>query len=59
MCVTPGISIVGPALTLQFMPMREDLYPSREYVDPEHQLHRHVLYHAQQGDVVVVDARVT
>ena len=25
-CMTPGASIVGPALTLQFMPKREDLY---------------------------------
>jgi regulator of RNase E activity RraA len=56
-CVTPGASIVGPALTLQFMPLREDLYPESEYVEPERQLHRHVLYHAQRGDVVVVDAR--
>ena len=56
-CMTPGVSIVGPALTLQFMPKREDLYPDAEYVDPEQQLHRHVLYHARAGDVVVVDAR--
>ena len=28
-----------------------------EYADPETQLHRHVLYHVQEGDVVVVDAR--
>lgn len=56
-CVTPGVSVVGPALTLQFMPKREDLYPDAEYVDPERQLHRHVLYHTQPGDVVVVDAR--
>src|ERR1700738_4596463 len=55
--MTPGVSIVGPALTLQFMPKREDLYPDAEYVEPEQQLHRHVLYHAQPGDVVVVDAR--
>ena len=55
--MTPGLSVVGPALTLQFMPKREDLYPDAEYVDPERQLHRHVLYHAQAGDVVVVDAR--
>jgi regulator of RNase E activity RraA len=55
--MTPGVSVVGPALTLQFMPLREDLYPSSEYVDPEMQLHRHALYHAQKGDVVVVDAR--
>src|SRR5258707_14667192 len=54
---TPGASIVGPALTLQFMPKREDLYPESEYVSPERQLHRHVLYHAQSGDIVVVDAR--
>jgi regulator of RNase E activity RraA len=54
---TPGKSIVGPALTLQFMPKREDLYGEDEYTDPEKQLHRHVLYHAQAGDVVVVDAR--
>jgi regulator of RNase E activity RraA len=54
---TPGASIVGPALTLQFMPKREDLYPDAEYVDPERQLHRHALYHTQPGDIVVVDAR--
>jgi regulator of RNase E activity RraA len=54
---TPGASIVGPALTLQFMPKREDLYGADEYADPERQLHRHVLYHTQPGDIVVVDAR--
>src|SRR5262245_40741385 len=54
---TPGASIAGPALTLQFMPKREDLYPDAEYVDPERQLHRHALYHTQPGDIVVVDAR--
>jgi regulator of RNase E activity RraA len=56
-CITPGASIVGPALTLQFMPKREDLYPESEYVEPEQQLHRHVLYHTRPGDIVVVDAR--
>lgn len=54
---TRGKSIVGPALTLQFMPKREDLYDEGEYADPEKQLHRHVLYHVQEGDIVVVDAR--
>ncbi len=54
---TPGKSIVGPALTLQMMPKREDLYGANEYGNVEAQLHRHVLYHAQAGDVVVVDAR--
>jgi regulator of RNase E activity RraA len=56
-CHTPGKSVVGPALTLQFMPKREDLYADSEYVSPERQLHRHALYHAQAGDIVVVDAR--
>jgi len=54
---TPGQAVVGPALTLQFMPKREDVYKVDEYADPELQLHRHVLYHTQPGDVVVVDAR--
>ena len=54
---TKGKTVVGPALTLQFMPKREDLYGVDEYADPEKQLHRHVLYHTQPGDIVVVDAR--
>jgi regulator of RNase E activity RraA len=54
---SPGVSVAGPALTLQFMPKREDLYPVDEYAEPERQLHRHVLYHTQPGDMVVVDAR--
>ena len=57
LAMTPGASIVGPALTLQCMPRREDLIDLDEYVDPQRQLHRHVLYHTQPGDVVVVDAR--
>ncbi|HWJ73640.1 MAG TPA: ribonuclease activity regulator RraA [Kaistia sp.] len=52
-----GRSIAGPALTLQFMPKREDLHNASEYEDPEKQLHRHVLYQVERGDVVVVDAR--
>ena len=54
---TRGKTVAGPALTLQFMPKREDLYDVNEYADPERQLHRHVLYHTQPGDIVVVDAR--
>ncbi|UCH24567.1 MAG: hypothetical protein JSV66_11480 [Trueperaceae bacterium] len=54
---TEGKAVVGPALTLQFMPLREDQYSQDEYDDPEKQLHRHVLYHTQPGDIVVVDAR--
>lgn len=56
-CRTPGVKIVGPAITLQFMPKREDMYGEGEYVDPESQLHRHALYQAAAGDIVVVDAR--
>jgi regulator of RNase E activity RraA len=54
---TPGRAVVGPALTLQFMPKREDQYGGEEYKDPERQLHRHALYHTRAGDIVVVDAR--
>jgi regulator of RNase E activity RraA len=39
------------------MPKREDQYHQDEYSDPEEQLHRHALYQAQEGDIVVVDAR--
>lgn len=54
---TPGAQVAGPALTLQFLPKREDLYQVDEYAEPEKQLHRHVMYHTQPGDVIVVDAR--
>ena len=54
---SPGKQVVGPALTLQFMPKREDLYGVNEYEDPEKQLHRHALYFTQPGDIIVVDAR--
>jgi regulator of RNase E activity RraA len=52
-----GRAAAGPALTLQFMPKREDVFGDDEYEQPELQLHRHVLYHTQPGDMVVVDAR--
>ncbi len=54
---TPGKCVAGPALTLQFLPIREDQYSDDEYSDREKQLHRHALYHTQPGDIVVVDAR--
>jgi regulator of RNase E activity RraA len=53
----PGVSIVGPAITLQYLPKREDQYPEGEYREPESQVHRHALYHAQAGDIIVVDGR--
>ena len=52
-----GKVIAGPAVTLQMMPKREDLFEDGEYADVETQLHRHVLYQVEAGDVVVVDAR--
>lgn len=52
-----GYSVAGPALTLQFMPKREDLFEGGEYDNPELQLHRHVMYPAKAGDMIVVDAR--
>ena len=52
-----GRVAAGPALTLQFMPKREDVFGADEYEQPELQLHRHVMYHTQPGDMVVVDAR--
>lgn len=53
----PGKSVVGPAITLQYMPKREDQFPEGEYRDPESQVHRHALYHVQSGDIIVVDGR--
>ncbi|MEG3582500.1 MAG: ribonuclease activity regulator RraA [Chloroflexota bacterium] len=53
---TPGKSVAGPAITLQFLPKRADVYDDDEYSDPELQLHRHALYQTEPGDVVVVDA---
>jgi regulator of RNase E activity RraA len=52
-----GKVVAGPAVTLQMMPKREDLYDEGGYADPEKQLHRHVLYQVEPGDMVVVDAR--
>jgi regulator of RNase E activity RraA len=55
---TAGKSICGPAVTLQFMPKREDVHWADEYSSaPERELHRTALIAAQAGDVVVVDAR--
>ncbi|MEO8242434.1 MAG: ribonuclease activity regulator RraA [bacterium] len=54
---TPGKCVAGPAVTLLMMPKREDLFGEGEYADVEKQLHRHVLYQVEAGDMVVVDAR--
>ena len=54
----PGKVVAGQAVTLQFMPKREDVHWGDEYAaSPERELHRRALIAAQPGDVVVVDAR--
>ena len=55
--LVPGRVAAGPALTLQFMPKREDLFAGGEYDNADLQLHRHVMYPAEAGDMIVVDAR--
>lgn len=52
-----GKCVAGPAVTLLCMPKREDLDDFGEYANPDTQLHRQALLHAQAGDMVVVDAR--
>ncbi len=54
----PGKSLAGQAITLQFVPKREDLHWGDEYAyAPERELHRQAIIAAGPGDVVVVDAR--
>ena len=53
-----GKTIAGQAVTLQFMPKREDIHWGDEYSHaPERELHRVAIMQCQPGDVVVVDAR--
>lgn len=54
----PGKRVCGQAVTLQFVPKREDLHWGDEYsYAPERELHRQAIMAAAPGDVVVVDAR--
>ena len=54
----PGKQVSGQAVTLQFMPKREDLHWGDEYAaSPERELHRKAIMACQPGDIVVVDAR--
>ena len=54
----PGAAVCGQAVTLQFMPKREDLHWGDEYAHaPERELHRQAIMACAPGDVVVVDAR--
>jgi len=53
-----GKAIAGQAVTLQFMPKREDVHWGDEYShSPDRELHRIAIMAAKPGDVVVVDAR--
>jgi len=54
----PGKTVSGQAVTLQFMPKREDIHWGDEYAAaPERELHRQAIMAAQPGDIIVVDAR--
>ena len=54
----PGAAACGQAVTLQFMPKREDLHWGDEYAAaPGRELHRRAIMACQPGDIIVVDAR--
>ena len=54
----PGAVACGQAVTLQFMPKREDVHWGDEYAAaPERELHRRAIMACQPGDIIVVDAR--
>lgn len=54
----PGKAVSGQAVTLQFMPKREDVHWGDEYAaSPERELHRLAIMSSEPGDIVVVDAR--
>ncbi len=53
-----GKAVAGQAVTLQFMPKREDVHWGDEYAAaPERELHRQAIMRAAPGDIIVVDAR--
>ena len=53
-----GTAVSGQAVTLQFMPKREDVHWGDEYAHaPERELHRQAIMACAPGDIVVVDAR--
>ena len=54
----PGATACGQAVTLQFMPKREDLHWGDEYAaSPGRELHRIAIMACQPGDIIAVDAR--
>src|SRR5690606_20899095 len=56
-CRTPGKRSAGPALPRRRRPKRGRLWRVDGASGPGKPPRRHVLYHTQPGDVVVVDAR--
>ena len=53
-----GATACGQAVTLQFMPKREDVHWGDEYAAaPGRELHRRAIMACQPGDIIVVDAR--
>ena len=51
-------AVSGQAVTLQFMPKREDVHWGDEYAHaPERELHRQAIMACAPGDIVIVDAR--
>lgn len=53
-----GKVVAGQAVTLQFMPKREDVHWGDEYShSPDRELHRVAIMACEPGDIVVVDAR--
>ena len=55
-----GKAVAGQAVTLQFMPKREDVHWGDEYAAaPERELHRLAITAAEPGDIIVVDARAS
>ena len=53
-----GKVVAGQAVTLQFVPKREDIHWGDEYShSPDRELHRIAIMACKPGDIVVVDAR--
>ena len=56
--LNPGATACGQAVTLQFMPKREDVHWGDEYsAAPGRELHRIAIMACEPGDIIVVDAR--
>ena len=52
----PGYQMVGEAVTLRYLPYREDLNAAQSVADPEHP-QRKTIDNIQAGGILVIDAR--